>query len=112
MRSADLVLLDLDGTVIGLDGQVSPEVWEAAARAREAGVRIAVCTGRAACGVALDVAKRLDPDAPHIFHNGALMLAGEEVLLCEELPAEPLREVVAHARQHTLTVELYTTHDI
>ncbi|TXD35933.1 HAD family phosphatase [Lujinxingia vulgaris] len=112
MRRADLVLLDLDGTVIGPDGQVAVEVWEAAVRAREAGVRIAVCTGRAACGVALDVAKRLDPDAPHIFHNGALMLAGEEVLICEALPAEPLREVVAHARHHTLTVELYTTHDI
>ncbi|RDV38202.1 HAD family phosphatase [Bradymonadaceae bacterium TMQ3] len=112
MRRADMVLLDLDGTVIGPDGTVAREVWEAAERAREAGVRIAVCTGRAACGVALEVAQRLDPGAPHIFHNGALMLMGDEVLHCEELPAGPLRAVVEHARHHTLRVELYTTHDI
>src|SRR5690554_3144130 len=113
MRAVDLVLLDLDGTVIGEDGQVAPEVWGAAARAREAGVRIAVCTGRAACGVALDVAERLDPGAPHIFHNGALILGpARQVLLSEELPAQRLRGLVQHARNHTLTLELYTTRDI
>ncbi|RAL22192.1 Cof-type HAD-IIB family hydrolase [Lujinxingia litoralis] len=113
MRAVDLVLLDLDGTVIGPDGQVADEVWEAAGRARKAGVRLGVCTGRAATGVALKVARQLDESAPHIFHNGALMLGeGAEVQHCEGLGPEPLQALVRHARLHRLTLELYTAHAI
>ena len=66
-----LAILDLDGTLIGASGQVDACVWEAAARARDAGVRLALCTGRPGFGAAARIARRIDPDTPHIFQNGA-----------------------------------------
>ena len=43
----DLIALDLDGTLFGPDGKVSPENAAAVARAREAGIEVVICTGRA-----------------------------------------------------------------
>ena len=66
-----LVVLDLDGTIVGSDGQVKLCVWQAVERATKAGVKVAVCTGRPAFGVALNIAERLGPDNPHVFQGGA-----------------------------------------
>ena len=41
-----LIALDIDGTLIGPDGRVSSANRRAVARAREAGVRVVLCTGR------------------------------------------------------------------
>lgn len=46
-RRYDLLAVDLDGTLIGPDGRISDENVEAIGRAREAGLEVVVCTGRA-----------------------------------------------------------------
>ena len=46
MRKVDLISLDLDGTLLDPAGRVTPAAREAVARAREAGVRVVVNTGR------------------------------------------------------------------
>ena len=66
-----LVCVDVDGTLVGASGSVPDDVWPAAARVRAAGVRLAVCSGRAAFGSARAHAERLDADGWHIFQNGA-----------------------------------------
>lgn len=43
----DLIALDLDGTLFGPDGKVSRANVEAVRAAREAGVEVVICTGRA-----------------------------------------------------------------
>ena len=108
-----LVLLDIDGTLIGPDGDVSDAVWEAATALRDEGARLAVCTGRTHAGVALRIAERLDAEAPHIFHNGALVCtAGRRVLSSTPLSKVSLRHLVDHARKLGATLELYTTSTI
>lgn len=42
----DLIALDLDGTLLDASGRVCPESVRAIERARDAGVRVVVCTGR------------------------------------------------------------------
>lgn len=42
----DVLAIDLDGTLLNSDGQVSEANRSAIARAREAGIRITLCTGR------------------------------------------------------------------
>ncbi len=42
----DLIALDLDGTLLGPDGRVSPENRRAVDDARAAGVEVVICTGR------------------------------------------------------------------
>lgn len=104
-----LVILDLDGTVIGADGQVRSCVWSAADTARKAGVKLAVCTGRPGLGVAKRVAERLGPTTPHIFQSGAhVAYAGGETLQVSALRESTTRLLVEHARDVGLALELYT----
>ena len=46
MRDYDLIALDLDGTVLGPDGKVSPATLRAVRRALEVGYRVVFATGR------------------------------------------------------------------
>lgn len=108
-----LILLDLDGTIIGKDGGVSPAVWRAAQKLRAAGVRLAACTGRTHAGVALEIARRLDAEAPHIFHNGALITTASGRVLDTTPVAKPaLGRLVERARQMDVTIEFYTPGDV
>lgn len=104
-----LVIVDLDGTLIGASGQVAPSVWEAAEQARAAGVKIAVCTGRPGLGIALRVATRLGPTVPHVFQSGAHMAYPDgETLMASSLREAALLQLVQHARDHNLVLEVYT----
>ena len=46
-----LVFIDVDGTLVGSSGDVDSTTWEAAARTRAAGVRLAICSGRPGFGL-------------------------------------------------------------
>jgi len=104
-----LVCIDVDGTLVGTAGDVLPEVWAAAARARSAGVRLAICSGRPAFGRARDYAERLDPDGWHIFQSGASIV---NVRTLESrsrgLPPLALAGLVERARATERILEVYT----
>ena len=59
----DLIALDLDGTLLDSKGHVSAANREAVKAARQAGVRITVCTGRGLIESrrALDQIEQVDP---------------------------------------------------
>ena len=40
-----LIGVDVDGTLVGASGEVLPVVWDAALRARESGIHVALCSG-------------------------------------------------------------------
>ena len=69
-----LVCIDVDGTLVGSHGRVHPDVWNAAERARAAGIRLAISSGRPAFGITREYAARLDAEGWHIFQNGASVL--------------------------------------
>lgn len=104
-----LVCVDVDGTLVGSSGTVLPDVWPAAARVRAAGVRLAVCSGRPAFGVARDYAARLDGDGWHVFQNGASVVhlpSGRS--LSRPLAPELVATLVRRARETGRVLELYT----
>jgi len=104
-----LVFLDLDGTLIGASGQVEACVWDAANKAREAGIRMAICTGRPGFGIAARVAQRIDPNTPHIFQNGAqVTYLDGDTLQVSGLKEVQVKELVKAARQLGVVLELYT----
>jgi Cof subfamily protein (haloacid dehalogenase superfamily) len=105
----ELVCLDVDGTLVGEGGRVPPEVWPAAARVRDAGVRIALCTGRPALGLARAFADRLDGDGWHVFQNGASVVhlpSGRS--RSSLLPPEAVEALVALAGTSGWPLELYS----
>ncbi|MCS7069065.1 MAG: Cof-type HAD-IIB family hydrolase [Meiothermus ruber] len=101
-----LVALDLDGTFYaGRTLGVPESAWAAIERGREAGLRFAVCTGRPQGGVGLEYARRLQPDGPHVFNDGASICdAWGRSLHAEPLPR--LAEIIAIARRHGLPFDL------
>ena len=104
-----LIFLDIDGTLVGSKGHVEDCVWQAVDKAREAGIKLSVCTGRPCFGVAQKIAERLGPSTPHIFQNGAqIARASGEPVKIRGLKEATTKALVKHARKHGLTLELYT----
>lgn len=108
-----LVGIDVDGTLVGKSGEVSPRVWEAAGLARTKGIRLALCSGRPAFGLALEYARRLDGDGWHAFQNGASIvhLASGQVhegqARSVALPPGAVKSFIAEARESGKVLELY-----
>jgi Cof subfamily protein (haloacid dehalogenase superfamily) len=108
----DLVCVDVDGTLVGSSGDVLPAVWKAVDRARAAGKRLAICSGRPAFGLTRTLAERLDPEGWHVFQNGASIVHlpdGEARSGC--LPHEAVDALVARARETGRILELYGDFD-
>ncbi|HMN45921.1 MAG TPA: HAD-IIB family hydrolase [Povalibacter sp.] len=107
-----LVGIDVDGTLVGASGEVPASVWDAAERARAAGIRLVLCSGRPAFGVALDYARRLDATGWHIFQNGASVLdldsGGSR---STGLFAAARQALIAQSRRTGDVLELYTDRD-
>jgi Cof subfamily protein (haloacid dehalogenase superfamily) len=103
-----LICIDVDGTLVGSSGSVLPGVWAAAEQARAGGVRLAICTGRPAFGVARQYASRLDGDGWHVFQNGASVVNAATGLSMSGLMAPSLVEMlVGCARRTGHILELY-----
>ena len=104
-----LVVLDLDGTLIGSSGQVRECIWEAVEEVQGAGVKLSICTGRPSAGVALRVATRLGPRNPHVFQTGALISdPNGDTLHVAALRESVALQLVEYARELGYTLELYT----
>lgn len=112
MRSAPqrvaLVALDLDGTVVDHDLQVSAHVIDAIARAKAQGIVTTVVTGRM-YRAAKPFAELLGIDGPIVCYQGAGIY---DAISGNELRHTPLSgaialQVVQYAKQHDLHVQLY-----
>ena len=104
-----LVVVDLDGTIIGKDGQVKLCVWQSVERATALGLKVAVCTGRPAFGLALKVAERLGPDNPHIFQGGAhIAYPDGRTLKVTALGETESRAMIVASRKLNVVLEIYT----
>lgn len=112
MKAVALICLDLDGTLIGVLNEVHPRVWEAAARARAAGVHLAICTGRPALGQTKAYAEQLDPAGWHVFQGGASLVRLDDGQgMSEPLPAEAIEGLKHLRQQHGWVLELYSNQD-
>lgn len=71
----ELIAIDLDGTLLNKEHKISPEVKEAIQSAKEAGIKIVVCTGRPFPGATavLDELDLKGEDDYVITYNGGLV---------------------------------------
>jgi len=98
--SIRLLALDIDGTLLNSRGAISTRNRSAIERARDAGVKVAVVTGRRfrdSRPVALD----LGLDVPLIAHNGALTKHARslETVAVLPLPLDAAREALRIGRE-------------
>jgi hydroxymethylpyrimidine pyrophosphatase-like HAD family hydrolase len=70
-----MIGLDLDGTLLNRRGLISPRNMDALKKARDAGVLVVPCTGRAWCESA-DVLKQVEPG---IFYHAGVFVGGSVI---------------------------------
>ena len=87
MNKIKLIALDLDGTALTPQNKVAETTTDAVRRAREAGVYVAVSTGRI-CGEARDFAVDLDADDLMVTSGGATLssISGEGCTMRMSMP--------------------------
>lgn len=111
MSTYKLLILDVDGTLVGRGSYPTPRVAEAIARAKAKGVVVALGTGRAseAC---YHLIKRLDLNGLHIFFDGAAVVdwPSNDIVFLHALPPHASQCLVTLAREYDLFLEIYA-HD-
>ena len=109
----DLVLLDVDGTLVGSSGFVMDCVWQATDKALEQGLTMSVCTGRPGSGIAQKIAERIGPKNPHIFQNGAIIsYPNGDPFKVYGLKEAQSSQFINFARENNLSLEVYTPHEL
>ena len=105
-----LFLLDLDGTLLGSDGHISPRVAQAVRTVAER-VQTSIATGRER-GDVMRFAGELGLKSPQISDNGAMILdpVSGTCLWCAPLPQPHAQEVLA--RLDGLGMEFIATDEI
>jgi len=104
-----LLVVDIDGTLVGGDRSISTEDREALAKARDLGMRVSLSTGRVA-QACLGVINQLSLDGYHIFADGASVSdpgQGEEVYV-QPVGREVVGEMVEFAHRYEIDLELYS----
>lgn len=113
-----LIAIDIDGTLLDPERKITPEVKQAIAEAKAAGVKVVITTGRPLMGVH-DILEELELTEYSdyvITYNGALVqrATGEEFIM-ETLEAEDVLDIDATARKigvhmHAITKKgIYTS---
>jgi len=103
-----LLLLDIDGTLVG-QGGVHESTWPALDEARRAGVALGLCTGRIGLGFARDLAMRVAPEGLHIFQSGAVVSpASGPPAHASLLPRESFRALVEMSRREGEPLEAFS----
>ena len=108
MARPELLVLDVDGTVLGRDHRrASPRVSDAIRAATARGVPVALCSGRPLTSIGR-IAATLDLPGPHVAFDGALVGSpGQPPIYRLPLAHAAARALVDAARAIDLVVELY-----
>lgn len=105
-----ILVVDVDGTLVGKDGSISAEDREALAKARQLGIQVSLSTGRVtqAC---LGIINQLSLDGCHMFFDGALVssLAQDEEVYVQPISQEVVKQAVEFAHSNNIPLELYST---
>lgn len=103
-----LLIIDLDGTLLGPDGLITPRTAEALQRARRAGIPLLVATGRS-WKTASPLLAQAGVAADFVLLNGAeARTARGELLRVISLPLAAARHAVAVLRRYGLGFEVNT----
>jgi len=108
-----LIAIDLDGTLLNGNLEISPRDRTALALAQQAGVELVLASGRMFRS-SLPYAQELRITAPIIAYQGAVVQdpGTREVLFCQELPRAVARDAVEWAEARGLHVNAYADDEI
>lgn len=111
-----LIVLDIDGTLNNSKKVITPKTRETLIRAQEAGLKVAIASGRPTCGINA-VAKEIELDRFGGFvlsFNGAKIInfKTSEVVYEKNLPTEIIPEIYALASENGASVLSYDKNEV
>lgn len=106
-----LIGLDIDGTLLNDKHEVTSEVYEAVQKAKELGVKIILCSGRAPGGLEKYI-NDLGLDGPQdyvVAYNGELIqnISTREIMMKKPLTLEDLRDLYKIGKDLGTTVNFF-----
>ncbi len=105
-----LLVVDIDGTLLGKNGTISAEDKGALAKACALGIPVSLSTGRVS-QASLHIINQLSLNGYHIFSDGALVSnpkKGEEVYI-QPISKVVVRQAVEFAHLNEVNLEFYST---
>ena len=104
----DILALDLDGTALNPKSKVDPSTAEAVKRARQAGMRVVLSTGRI-CGEAAEFARHMGANEYMVTSGGATiaMVSQERCLMRLSMPWEASVRAAAALERVGLSTMVY-----
>jgi Cof subfamily protein (haloacid dehalogenase superfamily) len=101
--------VDIDGTLVNRNGTISDRDKEALSRAREAGVQVALSTGRGLLATA-DVIKELSLNSYHISFDGALVShpGSSDEIYADPISKVLVKQMIDAAHDCGVDLELFT----
>ncbi len=105
-----LLVIDIDGTLLGKNETISAEDRDALARACALGIQVSLSTGRVA-QACLKIINQLSLDGYHIFSDGALVSnpKNDEEVYVQPISKLMVRQAVEFAHLHEVNLEFYST---
>jgi hypothetical protein len=104
-----LLVLDVDGTLLGKNRRISVEDKDALAKVRDSGVYVSLSTGRAVQSC-LEIINQLSLDGYHIFSEGAVVGSpgqGGEIY-AKPISKRVVMQMVEFAHRHEIDLDLYS----
>ncbi len=104
-----LLVVDIDGTLIGEDGTIPAENRDALAKVRRSGIQVSLSTGRVA-KTCVEIIDQLSLEGNHIFFDGALVSnpeKGEEICV-KPISEELVRQAVEFAHLNEINLDLFS----
>lgn len=106
-----LITIDLDGTLLGDDGQISPTNVQAIQQAQEAGHVVSISTGRSRHDTQ-EIVKQAALQLPITTGNGGETYQGNERLFSFTLSNDLMQEVIQVLKTNEMYYEVYTKEGI
>jgi hypothetical protein len=108
-----LIALDVDGTLLNDDHELTPRVKEAVAAASRKGAEIVLCTGRGSMS-ALSVLDMLGLQGTMITHNGASIVESAARNIVWETPISPQAagRYIEYLRKRRIHYDMNTSFDL
>ena len=108
-KSYKLLVLDIDGTLIGKNGNILPEDKKALAQAGEQGIMISISTGRAIPSC-LGIISELNLNGYHMFCDGAVVYSPSQQreIYARPLDKEVVKRAIEFARIKDISIDFYS----
>jgi 5-amino-6-(5-phospho-D-ribitylamino)uracil phosphatase len=104
-----MLVMDIDGTLLNKEGTISDSDRAAVKGAKESGLIVTLCTGRAT-SASLKILRELDLDGAHIFFDGTLVYDPQKdvEIYSQPLPPDIVEEISAYAWKEGLPLDLFS----